>query len=48
MFEIRKLIAIAAATDPLVLAILFIGLMGLGLIWLTSIAIIGMKRSPRK
>ncbi|MFZ2525761.1 MAG: hypothetical protein WAW87_10685 [Candidatus Ferrigenium altingense] len=44
MSEIKELIAIAAATDPLTLAILFIGLIGLGLIWLASIAIAGTKK----
>lgn len=44
MSEIKELISIAAATDPLTLAILFIGLIGLGLIWLASIAIASTKK----
>jgi hypothetical protein len=48
MSEIKALIATAAAVDPLTLAILFIGLISLGVIWLASIALGGMTRSPRK
>ncbi len=39
MSGIKELIAIAASMDPLTLAILFIGLISLGLIRLVSIAI---------
>ncbi|MFZ3019550.1 MAG: hypothetical protein WA056_13960 [Gallionella sp.] len=48
MSEIKELIAIAAAMDPLTLAILFIGLISLGLIWLASIAIGSESRKSRK
>jgi hypothetical protein len=48
MSEIKALIATAAAVDPLTLAILFIGLISLGVIWLASIALGGMTRSSRK
>lgn len=48
MSEIKALIATAATVDPLTLAILFIGLISLGVIWLASIALGGITRSSRK
>lgn len=48
MSEIKKLLDIAATIDPLSLAILFLGLVSLGVIWLASIAITNNHRSRRK
>jgi len=47
MSGIKEVFAIAATMDPLTLAILFIGLISLGLIWLASIAIGRMERSQK-
>ena len=48
MSDIKALIVTAATMDPLTLAILFIGLISLGVIWLASIAIGGGTKGPRK
>jgi hypothetical protein len=48
MSEIKELIGIATGIDPLTLAILFIGLISLGVIWLASIAITSANRNSRK
>lgn len=45
MSDIKELFAIAATIDPLTLAIMFIGLISLGVIWLASIA---LGRSPKR
>lgn len=48
MPEINTLITAVAAMNPLSLAILFIGLISLGVIWLASIAIASATKRPKK